>query len=116
MTEAEENLVSKVTIVLHGVSLVTLEVALAAVRLERETCAKAAGWQSIETASKDAEILALSPAYDGPVVLRWFKYNGKEAWRDWDNDPHWPTHWLPLPEMPTRTRSVAEEPCSEGVN
>jgi hypothetical protein len=60
-------------------------------------------WQPIETAPKDQEILAISLAWeDGkrPILLRWFKYNGLEAWRDWDNDPHFPTHWMPLPQPP----------------
>lgn len=64
-----------------------------------------AQWQPIETARNidDNEIVALSPAHcDGkrPIVLRWFKYNGLAAWRDWDADPHWPTHWMPLPPSP----------------
>lgn len=48
------------------------------------------------------EILGISPAHIGKdgkpssLILRWFKYNGLEAWRDWDNDPHFPTHWQPL--------------------
>ncbi len=33
---------------------------------------------------------------------------------DEPSDP--PEFWMPLPQPPTRTRSVAEEPCSEGVN
>lgn len=69
-------------------------------------------WEPIETAPKDGtEIVALSAAQVGhhlgsyangpaPIVLRWFKYNGLEAWRDWDADPHWPKWWLPLPPFP----------------
>ena len=59
------------------------------------------GWLPIETAPKYAgAIIALSPAWEdgkSPIILRWFQYNGTEAWRDWDNDPHFPTHYLPWP-------------------
>lgn len=68
-------------------------------------------WQPIETAPKDKEILALSPAWgDGrrPILLRWFKYNGSENWRDWDADPHFPTHWMPIPELPPIQRQDEE--------
>ena len=26
--------------------------------------------------------------YDGIIILRWFKYNGLGAFRDWDGDPY----------------------------
>jgi len=59
-------------------------------------------WQPIETARNidGNEILAVSPAYGNgsdPLILRWFKYNGKAGWRDWDGDMHEPTLWHPLP-------------------
>lgn len=63
-------------------------------------------WQTMETARNidGNEILALSPDHgDGrrPIILRWFKYNGTAAWRDWDNDAHQPTLWMPLPNPPS---------------
>lgn len=69
------------------------------------------GWLPIEALPETykngvSEIVALSPAYvrkDGkpaPIILRWFTYNGTAAWRDWDNDPHFPTHWHPLAALP----------------
>ena len=67
-------------------------------------------WQPIETADELEEIVALSDDYhDGlvPIVLRRFKYNGLEAWRDWDGDPHEPTHWLPHRPLPMRAEAVA---------
>ena len=27
-----------------------------------------------------------TPEYDGIIILRWYKYNGLEAFRDWDTD------------------------------
>jgi len=55
-------------------------------------------WQPIETAPKDGmSIPCLSPQYDGPVMLSWFKQNGLSAWRDWDADIHHPTAWFRLP-------------------
>jgi len=60
-------------------------------------------WEPIETAPKDREIVALSPGWEhgkSPVMLKWYKYNGAEAWRDYDGDAHNPTHWQPLSESP----------------
>jgi hypothetical protein len=38
-----------------------------------------------------------TPSHDGPLFLRWFKYNGLEAWRDWDADPYTDVkRWHPL--------------------
>jgi hypothetical protein len=40
-----------------------------------------------------------TPSHDGPLFLRWFKYNGAEMWRDWDADSHLEvTRWHPLDE------------------
>jgi hypothetical protein len=69
-------------------------------------------WQPMETARnlEDHEILALSPAWgDGkrPIILRWFQYNGVEAWRDWDADLHFPTCWMPLPSAPSQIEERA---------
>lgn len=71
-------------------------------------------WKPIETVPDDwkdgkREIVALAPEWDHgqrPIILRWFKYNGLEAWRDWDGDALDPTHWHPLaalPNTPTNT-------------
>jgi hypothetical protein len=45
-------------------------------------------WRPLSEADKSATILAISESHDGPLTLNWFKYNGGEAWRDWDGDPH----------------------------
>jgi len=42
------------------------------------------------------EYVCESPSYSEPLFLSWFKYNGLEAWRDWDNDSHQVTRWHPL--------------------
>jgi hypothetical protein len=62
-------------------------------------------WQDISTAQRvpTSRILAAVPTQEGGkyvLILRWFKYNGLEAWRDQDGDPHKPTHWQPLPSPP----------------
>lgn len=59
-------------------------------------------WQPIETAPKDnTPILVPTNAHsDGIVIVRWYTYNGLAAWRDWDEDVHFPTHWMPLPQPP----------------
>jgi hypothetical protein len=59
-------------------------------------------WKPIESAPKDKEILALAREWeDGkrPILLRWFKYNGLEAWRDFENESLNPTHYM-LPHLP----------------
>ena len=69
-------------------------------------------WQPIDTVPehwKDGvhEIVALAPEWGHgkrPIILRWYKYNGLAAWRDWDNDPLTPTHWHPLADLPLMTR------------
>ncbi len=60
-----------------------------------------ADWQPIETADKRRHILGGFKNCEA-VILRWYKYNGQAAWRDWDGDPHTPSHWMPLPEPPSQ--------------
>ena len=70
--------------------------------LKEENARLKKGWQTMDSANKDKDILALSKDYcDGkrPLILRWFKYNGLSAWRDWDADPHEPMCWAPIPEV-----------------
>ena len=68
------------------------------------------GWQPIETADKSQEIIGLSSQENQRIyMLRWFKYNGREAWRDWDGDPHEPTHWLPVPPLPPSPKPESNE-------
>jgi len=40
-----------------------------------------------------------------PLVLRWFKYNGIEAWRDADGGSHIPTRWLLI------DKNIVRYPC-----
>lgn len=83
-----------------GVSALLLEAAAEITRLREMVT-----WRPIETAPKDGtEILVNTNAYEcGCVIAKWFKYNGREAFRDWDADAHTPTHWLPLPPPPKET-------------
>jgi hypothetical protein len=59
----------------------------------------------IENAPTDRPILAhdrmsLMQNPGKPMVLTWFKYNGLEAWRDWDGDAHTSvTRWMAIPEV-----------------
>lgn len=64
---------------------------------------KAMEWQPIETAPKDGTSIVINTNAhdDGIVIARWYRYNGLEAFRDWDADPHTPTHWMPIP-LPIR--------------
>jgi len=62
-------------------------------------------WQPIETAHKDGrEIVAfVGPGYKGGALMLSFylQHNGLGAWRDWDGDIWFPTHWVPLPDPPS---------------
>lgn len=58
------------------------------------------GWLPIETAPKGVEVPCLAPEYDGPVMLKHYRPNGLDAWRDWDQDVYAPTHWFKLPPPP----------------
>jgi hypothetical protein len=70
--------------------------------IERKLEAALPQWQPIETAPKDnTPILVPTNAHsDGIVIVRWYTYNRLAAWRDWDEDVHFPTHWMPLPQPP----------------
>jgi hypothetical protein len=56
--------------------------------------------EEYDPATHGEEILAFLPPVYGWVVLKYFKCNGVAAWRDWDCDPHYPTHFMPLPAPP----------------
>lgn len=61
-------------------------------------------WQPIETAPKDGTpIIAHTNEYAEPLIVRFYKYNGLAAWRDWDQDVYNNiTHWMPLPTPPVQ--------------
>lgn len=70
-------------------------------------------WEPIGTAPKDGrEIPCLSPQSSIPVMLKFYQYNGLSAWRDQDQDIHYPTHWFPLPAPPASPddRARGDEP------
>lgn len=59
-----------------------------------------------------------TPSHDGPLFLRWFKYNGLEAWRDWDAAPHTDVkRWHPLGdgEFICRRCYLRQDPPSGGT-
>jgi len=61
---------------------------------------KTTGWQPIETAPKDHELL-LGDHVNGAYIG--FYYNGK--WRDIQLEfTLHPTHWMPLPDPPEDVR------------
>ncbi len=76
-------------------------------------------WRPIESVITNKEIVALCHGYyDGkhPIVLRWFKYNGVEAWRDWDADARLPYLWFDIPAPPMsqlEERAPASEETSQ---
>ena len=45
-------------------------------------------WHDGEPPKDGREYVVESVNCLGPVVVRWFKYNGTEAFRDWDNEDH----------------------------
>jgi hypothetical protein len=56
-------------------------------------------WQPIETAPKDAHILAWNGAFHCCEVVRWRANSGWVV--GWDGMPNKDvTHWMPLPEPP----------------
>ncbi len=61
-------------------------------------------WQPIETLTPEESTAIMSTVsyLGGVTVASWFKYNGKAAWRDVDNDIiDDATHWMPIPPPPT---------------
>jgi hypothetical protein len=65
------------------------------------------GWQPIETAPKDTDVLIYRIARYGPMIpiVAALFHNGEEAgWCTFDHDSDWiegkPTHWMPLPPAP----------------
>ena len=68
-------------------------------------------WNEIENAPKDNEDI-LCYCDDYQIVLRWIEYeddgsswcpqvfNQKNGWNDYQNQIHYPTYWMPLPENP----------------
>lgn len=69
---------------------------------------EATAWQPIGRADKSRQILALAKDHAEPLTLRWFKYNGVEAWRDWDGDAQEPLLFVyppPHPELFDKEKS-----------
>lgn len=79
----------------------SLEAELAAMRQRVE-------WRPIETAPKDGTRLILATISDGDVDSSsgyWTDHNGG----GWVRFMPWqPTHWLPLPPIPTDTKETGE--------
>jgi hypothetical protein len=72
-------------------------------------------WKPADTAPKDEEILGLTLEWnDGkrPILLRWFNYNGLEAWRDFEAESNTLICWRPLPSPP---QSQGDRPDEEGT-
>ena len=65
-------------------------------------------WQPIETAPKDGSVIIVW--YFSPLFARWC-YVGKGEKKGWASQDYWlsddfeeykPTHWMPLPQPPTK--------------
>jgi hypothetical protein len=68
---------------------------------EQEQVGGPAVWQTIDSAPKDGTpVVCCYRGFDGPIILKWFKYNGTHWWRDGDGEAHEPTHWVALPNEP----------------
>lgn len=65
------------------------------------------GWQPIETAPKDTDMLVFDPSYYGIVIATFYRLHavtGRPVWNvAWDRDGDMdiePSHWMPLPNKP----------------
>lgn len=81
--------------------------------LERIIAAHVPGWQPIETAPKDREIVVTAWANGTPNTERFYAIvKWVELSQGWETDEsygpiHTPTHWLPLPPPPSATNEKA---------
>jgi|GEM_PF-1650429 len=92
--------------VLDGAARIYLWKAL--VPVLRGMTAQAEGWQPIETAPRDAEMLVSSFQYNDPSTARFIaiaELSTDGHWRDAYSGErlHEPTHWRPLPTPPEPT-------------
>ncbi len=74
-------------------------------------------WQPIETAPKDGtHILGWCKRY-GAIEVWWFQdMHYYAGWMDsGDSEPE-PSHWMPLPTLPSRSCAIGEAPCADPVN
>ncbi len=55
-------------------------------------------WQPIESAPKDGTWFL---TYDGNSIFPMIRM---EYWGSWDDERDLPTHWMPLPELPTNEK------------
>lgn len=60
------------------------------------------GWQPIETAPKNDDILVFVPQSKECFVAWWSKKERVWLWFDVGNQMHYctPSHWMPLPKPP----------------
>lgn len=105
----------------HSSKLVTreqIDALIAEVELLREAAPPPQGWQPIETAPKDGNVLLAFS--DGRVTHGWYEVFEGDAQIDvsragWvigcEGFPtkDWPTHWMPLPAPPQRAEQVGKE-------
>ena len=88
-------------------------------KLIEEADALPTAWQSIETAPKDwIDVLLFVPDYpnDHRKVLEGYFDADLECWRDADTSLRqeiFPTHWQPLPEIPTNALRQGRKEAGE---
>jgi len=76
------------------------------------------GWQPIETAPKDGSVLLVNDTTDGGDLWVAAKWLSAEDWSGWiydnelvlDSNPKGPepTHWFPLPPLPSNAETRRE--------
>jgi hypothetical protein len=67
---------------------------------------KIPGWEPIDTAPKDAEVLVFGiEGYPGPPDRIWIASWSIDKWVEpGDGRTIYPTHWMPLPNPPSDSR------------
>ena len=73
-------------------------------------------WRPIETAPKDGTPIVIGRPWNGSTILaiaEWIHNRG--WWAYWIGQaPMYPTHWMPIPEIPTKEDEATQEALTRG--